>query len=208
MRFASKANIFPGSKIRMINEEAIKLARQGIRIYNFHIGQPGLPPSKELLVDFTKELLERPFELSMYTPSNGIEELRNAIAEDYTKYSGIKVTASNISVAAGSAEALLALFMTIIDEGDEAILLDPTYLMYEPLIKYLGGRVIKVRAKEDLGWLPDDEELKNAVGRKTKTLIIVNPDNPTGRVLSERHMKLIVDLASDYDAYVIYDEAI
>lgn len=137
VRISIKSNAFPGSAIRGVNEEVVKLERSGIRVYSFHIGQPGLPPSRELLLEFTKKLLEKPFEYSMYTPSSGINELREAIAEDYTKYSGIKISSGNVSVTAGSAEAILATFMTIIDDGDEVILFDPTYLMYEPVINYL-----------------------------------------------------------------------
>ncbi|ABW00978.1 pyridoxal phosphate-dependent aminotransferase [Caldivirga maquilingensis] len=207
MRISTRSSMFPGSKIRAINEEVVRLSSRGIKIYEFHIGQPGLPPSKDLLLEFTKELLEKPFELSMYTPSSGIDELRVMIANDYSKYSGVNVTPSDVSVTAGSAEALLALFMAVIDEGDEVVLTDPTYLMYEPVIRFLGGKVIKVRAREELGWLPSEDDLRSAVGRKTKAIILVNPDNPTGRVLGEKIIKLAVDLAKDYDAYVIYDEA-
>ncbi|WP_054854207.1 pyridoxal phosphate-dependent aminotransferase [Vulcanisaeta distributa] len=207
MRISIKSNAFPGSAIRGVNEEVVKLERSGIRVYSFHIGQPGLPPSRELLLEFTKKLLEKPFEYSMYTPSSGINELREAIAEDYTKYSGIKISSGNVSVTAGSAEAILATFMTIIDDGDEVILFDPTYLMYEPVINYLGGRVIRVRAREELGWEPSEEDVKAVMSRRVKAIIAVNPDNPTGRVLSESMIKLLVDLARDYDAFLIYDEA-
>nr|WP_252901538.1 aminotransferase class I/II-fold pyridoxal phosphate-dependent enzyme [Vulcanisaeta sp. JCM 14467] len=124
MRISKRSGAFPGSAIRGVNEEVVKLERSGIKVYSFHIGQPGLPPSRELLLEFTKELLERPFEYSMYTPSSGIVELREAIAEDYSRYSGVKISSSNVSVTAGSAEAILAAFMTIIDDGDEVILFD------------------------------------------------------------------------------------
>ncbi|GAB6946174.1 pyridoxal phosphate-dependent aminotransferase [Vulcanisaeta sp. JCM 16161] len=207
MRVSTRSNAFPGSAIRGVNEEVVRLEKSGVKVYGFHIGQPGLPPSRELLLEFTKELLERPFEYSMYTPSSGIEELREAIAEDYTKYSGVKVGADNVSVTAGSAEAILAAFMAIIDEGDYVILFDPTYLMYEPVINYLGGRVIKVRAREELGWEPGEEDVKAVMSRRVKAIIAVNPDNPTGRVLGESMIKLLVDLAHDYDAFLIYDEA-
>jgi aspartate aminotransferase len=207
VRISARSNVFPGSMIRGINEEVVKLEHSGARVYGFHIGQPGLPPSRELLVEFTERLLEKPFEYSMYTPSSGIEELRNAIAEDYSRYSGVSVSSGNVSVAAGSAEAILAAFMSIIDENDEVILIDPTYLMYEPVINYLGGRVRKVTAREDLGWELSEEDVKAVMSSRVKALVVVNPDNPTGRVLSESTIKLLVDLARDYDAFLIYDEA-
>ena len=207
MRISTRSSAFPGSAIRGVNEEVVRLEGSGVRVYGFHIGQPGLPPSRDLLLEFSKELLERPFEYSMYTPSSGIEELREAIAEDYSRYSGIKVSSSNVSVTAGSAEAILAAFMTIIDEGDEVVLFDPTYLMYEPVINYLGGRVVRVRAREELGWEPGEEDVKAVMSRRVKAVIVVNPDNPTGRVLSDSMIKLLVDLARDYDAFLIYDEA-
>lgn len=207
MRTSTRSTVFPGSMIRGINEEVVRLEKSGVRVYGFHIGQPGLPPSRDLLLEFTKNLLERPFEYSMYTPSSGIEELRRAIAEDYSRYSGVNVGAGNVSVTAGSAEAILAVLMALIDEGDEVILLDPTYLMYEPVINYLGGKVRKVVAREDLGWEPNEEDVKAVMSKRVKAMIIVNPDNPTGRVLSESMVKLLVDLARDYDSFLIYDEA-
>ncbi|MFP3484542.1 MAG: pyridoxal phosphate-dependent aminotransferase, partial [Vulcanisaeta sp.] len=73
MRISTRSNVFPGSAIRGINEEVVRLERSGVKVYGFHIGQPGLPPSRDLLLDFTKNLLEKSFEYSMYTPSNGIE---------------------------------------------------------------------------------------------------------------------------------------
>ncbi|BDR92879.1 pyridoxal phosphate-dependent aminotransferase [Vulcanisaeta souniana] len=207
MRISKRSSAFPGSAIRGINEEVVKLEQSGVKVYGFHIGQPGLPPSRELLLEFTKELLEKPFEYSMYTPSSGIEELREVIAEDYSRYSGIKVNNGNVSVSAGSAEAILATFMSIIDEGDEVVLFDPTYLMYEPVINYLGGRVRKVMAKEELGWEPNEEDVKAIMSNRVKAIIVVNPDNPTGRVLREPMIKLLIDLARDHDAFLIYDEA-
>ena len=207
VRVSTRSNAFPGSAIRGINEEVVKLERVGVKVYGFHIGQPGLPPSKDLLLEFTKNMLEKPFEYSMYTPSSGIEELREAIAEDYSRYSGVSITSNNVSVSAGSAEAILATFMSIIDEGDEVVLLDPTYLMYEPVINYLGGRVRRVGAREELGWEPSEEDIKAVMSRRVKAIIMVNPDNPTGRVLSESMVRLLVDLVRDYDAFLIYDEA-
>jgi len=82
VRVSTRSNAFPGSAIRGINEEVVKLERVGVKVYGFHIGQPGLPPSKDLLLEFTKNMLEKPFEYSMYTPSSGIEELREVRVED------------------------------------------------------------------------------------------------------------------------------
>ncbi len=206
VRLSHRSALLPGSAIRVINDEVARLRSRGVDVYKFHIGQPGLPPSVEMLREFADELLKRPFEYSAYTPSSGLYEVKEAIAEDYTRYSGVKVLPENITVTTGASEAIAVVLMSLIDEGDEVLLFDPTYVLYEPLIQFLGGRPKRIKAKEELGWRPNEEELKNAV-KGVKAVIAVNPDNPTGRALDENFVKLLVDLAIDHDFIIIYDEA-
>lgn len=97
--------------------------------------------------------------------------------------------------------------MTLIDKDDEIVMFDPEYLLYKPLAEYFEARVKTIPVKIENNFNPNHEELKNTITRKTKIVILVSPDNPTGAVLNEEVIKTVTDLAKDYDFYIIYDEA-
>ncbi len=205
--FSRRCTKLPGSKIRFLVSEVEKVKKQGHDVYELHIGQPGLPPSRELLEELSNIMLSRPFQFSKYTPSVGMEDVRQAVAEDYSRDSGISLSASNVILSTGSSEAILAILMLLLDEGDEVVIFDPEYLLYRPLLEYFGARVKTIPVSVEKEFNPDPEQIKNAVSRQTKMFIFVNPDNPTGRVANQEIVKLVVDLAVDYDFYLIYDEA-
>ncbi len=207
LTLSRKANILPGSKIRLLVSEVAKLKKTGIDVYELHIGQPGLPPSRELLEELKDLMLRDSFNFSRYTPSMGLEDVRQAIAEDYSRDSKSSIGIENIILTTGSSEAILAIYMLLIDEGDEVVIFNPEYLLYRPLAEYFGAKVVDIPVSVNNNYEPDIEDVKNAVSRKTKMLIFVNPDNPTGRVASEELVKTILDLAIDYKFYIIYDEA-
>ena len=205
-RPSAKSSILTGSKIREVLAKVDELRRRGVDVVEMHIGQPGLPPSVGMLEEFSKILVEKPFEVSQYTPTPGILEVREAIAEDYSRYSGVKVTADNVSVSTGSSEAILTIAMAYIDPGDKVVLMNPTYLLYKPIFEFFGARVVEVKTSIDNGYVPDVEALKEA-SRGAKMIVLVNPDNPTGATLGGDVVKAAVDLAVDNGALLIYDEA-
>ncbi|WP_291766016.1 pyridoxal phosphate-dependent aminotransferase [Caldivirga sp. UBA161] len=196
-----------GSMIREVNTLVDELEGSGIDVIKMHIGQPGVPPSSRLISDFTNLLKEKPFELSAYSSTPGILELREAIADDYHKYSGVKVSPSNISVTTGSSEAIITLAMAFLNPGDKVVVLNPTYLLYKPIMQYFNAKVTEVKVSISNNFNPDPEELKEVIDKDTKLIVLVNPDNPTGSTLRDEVVKTAVDLAVDNDSLLIYDEA-
>jgi aspartate aminotransferase len=143
-----------------------------------------------------------------YTQSMGITPLREAIAEDLRRLGGLDLDPEkNIIVTTGGQEAMFITLAAIVEEGDEIILMDPTYFGYKPLIEYFGGRVVYVRSSLESGFQPDIEGIKEAISDRTKALIVVSPDNPTGRIISEEVGRAICDLAEEYDFWIVVDEA-
>ncbi len=111
-------------------------------------------------------------------------------------------------IIAGGQEGIFATFMTILNPGDEVVLLDPpTYFGYKPIIEYFGGRVKRIGLSMDDGFKIDIEKLKELVTNKTKALVIVSPDNPTGNIIDKNTAKAIADLAMDRDFWIVSDEA-
>jgi aspartate aminotransferase len=93
------------------------------------------------------------------------------------------------------------------DPGDTVLLLDPTYSVYWDLATFLGLKVRSCPQTIERGFQPDPECLEKVVDRDVKVVVLVSPDNPTSRVISEDVAKLVVNLASEYDAWILYDEA-
>jgi len=204
---SSRSLKLPGSKIRQIVAEVSQLKRSGVDVYELHVGEPGLPPAKELIEELCQDMLRDPHKYFRYTPAPGLEHVRQAVIEDYSRDAGTSLGLENISLCAGSSEAIFASLIVLLEEGDEVVLFDPEYLLYKPVAEYLGGQIKLVPVTIEREFNPDPEQVKSVVSRKTKVFIFVNPDNPTGRTSTEDIVKLVVDLAEDYDFYVIYDEA-
>ncbi|MGC8596488.1 MAG: pyridoxal phosphate-dependent aminotransferase [Thermocladium sp.] len=207
MKISSRVGILPGSRIRETLGAVDELKSRGVDVIEMHIGQPGLPPAQAMLKEFTEQLLSNSFNMSSYTPTPGIRELREAIVDDYKRYSGIKLEPDNVVVTTGSSEAIIGLAMTLVEPGTNVAMINPTYLLYKPTYEFFGARVNEVKVTIENEFNPSPEDLKRAVNHETRAIILVSPDNPTGAVLREEVVKTAVDLAVDYDTLLIYDEA-
>ena len=136
-----------------------------------------------------------------YTQTNGTAGLREQIAR---LYPGIGL--EQILVTAGSSEANFLLIWSLIEPGDEVLFELPNYMQMWGLLRAFGARVKPFCLKESLGWQPDLDEMGELVTEKTKLIVLTNPNNPTGAVLSPRSMKGIVDLAARVGAWILSDE--
>ncbi len=194
----------PTRKIDSIKE---RLVKEGKDIILLSAGQPGFPPPRELRERLAKELIEDDtMRLYGYTPTSGLAELRELIANDIKELGGPSLTPDQILVTAGGQAAMFSVLSSILKPGDKVIHFDPTYFGYQPLIEYLGGKVLWIPT--DSEYQPNIEKLKEALEReKIKAIILVTPDNPTGRIIDEKHAKALADLAIDHDLWLIVDEA-
>jgi len=141
-----------------------------------------------------------------YTASNGISELREAIAGKL-RGDGLDYTPAEIIVTPGAKQALFETFQTLIDEGDEVCLLDPAWVSYEAMAKLAGGDLSRVDlAAHDFQLEPALAELEETVSDDTELLVVNSPSNPTGAVYSEAALEGVRDLAVEHDITVISDE--
>lgn len=182
-------------------------ARERSDIISFGGGAPSLPPPKKFLDEFSRLLNENPLRSCGYTGTKGIPQLREAVAEDVRKYGYVDFDPnSEIIVTTGATESIFSSLMSLIDSGDEVIITDPTYLGYGETIELAQGRPKWIPVHVDNGYQPDGEALKEAVSQKTKAMLVLSPDNPTGRILNESFIKTLVDLAEDDDFWIISDD--
>lgn len=136
-----------------------------------------------------------------YSQTNGTPELR---AEISRLYPGI--TPEHILVTAGSSESNFILSWSFIEPGDEVLFELPNYMQMWGLDRAFGARVKPFWLRESLGWQPDLDELKRLVTKKTKLIVLTNPNNPTGSILSEESVKAVIDLADKAGAWILADE--
>jgi aspartate aminotransferase len=195
------------SPTRKIDELREKLKRENRDVILLSTGQPSIPPPREVREALGELLKTESMELYGYTPSQGIYEVRQAISEDLRRLGGLEVPPEQIVLTAGGQAAMFSTLATLIEPGDEVVVTDPTYFGYRPLLEYFGAVIKPIVTSLEDGFQPDPEILKGVVSRKTKAMILVSPDNPTGRTLREDVAKAVADLAVDYDFWLITDEA-
>jgi aspartate aminotransferase len=141
-----------------------------------------------------------------YSDLQGLPELRAVIATKLRGENGIDVTADEVLVTNGLTQASFAAFMAWIDDGDEALLLDPHYPQHVGKVEMAGGRVVTAPLDAGDGFRIKRALIEPCITPRTKVLALVNPCNPTGRVYTRDELQVLADLAISYDLVVISDE--
>ena len=198
-----KIHMSPIRKVAALLDEA----RERGAIISFGGGAPSVPPPQGFLEEFSRLLTSDPLKSCGYTGTRGIPELRTAVAEDVRKYGKVDYDpASEIILSTGATEAIFSLLMSLTNTRDEIIVTDPTYLGYREMIELAQGKPRWLPVNVEDGYQPNAEALKRAVSKKTKAMMVLSPDNPTGRILNEAFVRALVDLAQDYDFWIISDD--
>jgi len=201
-RFAKRVtSIEPSPTVRLGNLVSEMKAR-GEKVLSLSVGEPDFPTPKHI-VDAAKEALDEDF--TKYTPSMGIPELRQAIAEKSRKEDMIPATAENVLVAP-TKHALFMACVALLERGDEAILPDPGWVSYAPMVRLAGAKPVPVRAAEEEGFVLTPEAVAEAITPKTRMMILNSPSNPAGSVASWDATRGLAELAEDHDLIVASDE--
>ena len=181
-------------------QAAEEAGEEGVIILS--VGDPDFP-TPEPIVDSAVAALRSGD--THYTPMNGRADLRAAIAADTTARTGLVLDADNVVVAAGTQNAMFAASLCIAGEGDEVIALEPMYLTYESTLTIAGAELVRV-AQPPPGFRPDLSAIEAAITPATRAIVIANPNNPTGVVMSIDELEGIAALAIEHDLWVISDE--
>ncbi|HUD58205.1 MAG TPA: aminotransferase [Acetobacteraceae bacterium] len=143
---------------------------------------------------------------NQYPPMTGVPELRQAVAAANARFYGLEVDpATEVVITSGATEAITACLMAVLDPGDEAVLIEPLYDTYAPVVRMLGATPRFVRLAPPQWELPR-AELAAAFGAKTKAIVLNTPMNPTGKVFTAAELAFIADLLVRHDAYAVCDE--
>ncbi|WP_334114516.1 pyridoxal phosphate-dependent aminotransferase [Methanothrix soehngenii] len=180
-------------------ERARELERQGVDVIHLEVGEPDFDVPLAVK-EATRKALDRG--LTHYTHSLGDLELREAICRHYEKTYGVFIKPEQVVVTSGTSPAMMLVFSSLLERGQEVVLSDPGYSCYPNFISFLGGVPARVPVYEKDGFQPRAEAIRERIRDQTRAILINSPSNPTGNLLSEENMKAIAGLGP----YIISDE--
>lgn len=202
MKLSQKISLCAQSPIRKFYPYAVAARKRGITIHSLNIGQPDIqtPPAYfEALASYRADVLE-------YAPSPGIDPLIEAVRGYYARL-GEQFDAGDILITTGGSEALQMAMLCILDPDCEVIVPEPFYPNYHTFIRMAGGRICPVRTTPEDGYrYATREQIEPLISEKTRAILVTNPGNPTGTVLTAQELRLLADIAKEHDLYLICDE--
>lgn len=190
--------------IRDIVLAAKKAEQQGIKVDYLNVGDPvqyGFQPPSNVTEAYVQAVRRGD---NFYAPSEGLPELRQAIA-DREKAKGLLTCSDNVVVTNGVSEALDMVTASILEDGDEVLLPGPYYPPYSSYVKLHGGTPVEFNVDLFEG-RPDMDDLRSKITSRTVAICLINPSNPTGVVFDVSSLRDIVDVANEYNLYIICDE--
>ena len=179
------------------------LEAQGRDIIHLEIGEPDFDTPRHI-VEAGKQALDQGW--THYGPTQGLPELREAIASYICRTRGIRVGAENVCVVPGGKPIIFFPLMALVEPGDEVIYPNPGFPIYESMINFLGAKPVPIPLVEDRGFSFDLNVLKDSLSSKTKMLILNSPHNPTGGVIPAVDVRAIADMVRDRDLMILSDE--
>lgn len=184
-----------------ILDKVKSLQSKGVDVIQLDVGEPDFDTPRNIVEAAYRAMLDG---FTHYTPSAGIPELRDAVAEKLRSENGLDVKRENVLITPGSKQALFYAVMALVDEGDEVIVPTPAWPSYIEMVTVAGGTVREIPPKD--GFSPDVEGIRSAVNERTKLMILNSPNNPTGYVYTKEELRALAEIASDSRIYVLSDE--
>ena len=193
----------PPSPIRKLVPYAEAAKQKGVKVYHLNIGQPDIETPKPVLDAVRRSDLK----ILEYSHSAGNESYRRKLVSYYEK-NGINVQHSQIMITTGGSEAILFGFMACMDPGDEVIIPEPFYANYNGFAVSAGVNVVPIISRIENGFaLPPIEEFEKVITKRTRAIVVCNPNNPTGYLYSREELEVLKQIALKHNLYLFADEA-
>ena len=203
LRLSERASLARPSVIFGINSRAKALAATGRDIVLLGAGEPDFPTPRHILEATSDAMMHG---MTRYTASNGITELRGAVAAAMRRDLQLAYTPEQVIVTTGAKMALYELFQAVCDPGDEVILLGPYWTSYAEIVVLAGARPVIVPTRADDDFLPDPDLVRRAITGRTRVLLLNSPGNPTGAVYDRQTLEALARVVEDTDALVVSDD--
>ena len=203
MRVATRMTTIGTESAFEVAARARALEAEGRSIVHLEIGEPDFDTPANVRAAAKQALDEG---ATHYAPFPGIPTLREAIAADATARKGFPVTPDRVFVTVGGKGVMLYAILGIVDPGDEVIVPDPGYPIYESLVRFVGGTPVAIPIRMANDFRLDVDELASLITPRTRMLVVNSPANPTGGVLTRTDLERIAELAIRHDLAVLADE--
>jgi aspartate/methionine/tyrosine aminotransferase len=184
-------------------QKAKMLEKQGFNIIHFEIGEPDFDTPEHIKEAAIKALKEG---YTHYTPSPGIPELREAIADSIKEEFGVEYTPEEVIVTPSGKTAIFYAIVSVVEEGDEVIIPTPSFPAYESVVRFLNAKPVFVELREEDDFRLKPEYVESKITSKTKAIIINSPHNPCGSIITRSDVEGLADLALKHDLILITDD--
>lgn len=188
-----------------VHKEALRLEEEGHKILKLNIGNPapfGFEAPDEILVDVLRNLPSA----QGYCDSKGLYSARKAIVQYYQSKDIRSVTVNDVYIGNGVSELITMAMQALLNDGDEVLIPMPDYPLWTAAATLAGGKAVHYLCDEQADWFPDVEDIKSKVTSRTKAIVIINPNNPTGAVYSKELLLGIVEVARQNNLIIFADE--
>jgi aspartate aminotransferase len=202
-RFSTAALSLEGQKMFQVLSLAKELEKQGKEIIHFEIGDPDFDTPRNIVDACIRSLNAGN---THYTISSGLEEFREVSAQITKRSRGFKPDINQILVTPGGNVQIYYAIACAVDPGEEVIIIDPAFVSYNAIIKFLGVKAVKVPLFEKNEFRLDPDDVEKAISEKTRMIIINSPHNPTGSVMTEDEVRRMYEIAEKHDLYLVSDE--
>lgn len=206
------SNLLSQRVVRMAESETLKMSQmarelkaKGHEVINLSIGEPDFD-TPYAIKQVAKDALDAGF--TKYTPVPGIPELREAISKKFKEENNLDYKASQIVVSNGAKQTLANIFLSLLDQDDEVIVLAPYWVSYSEIIKLAEGKTVLLKAGIESDFKVSAEDIEKAITPKTKALLFSSPCNPTGSVYLESELKAIAEVISKHPGIIIVADEI
>ena len=188
-----------------VADEAVRMEAAGTHILKLNIGNPapfGFRTPDEVVYDMSQQLPDT----EGYSPSKGLFSARKAIMQ-YAQLKNIpNVSIDDIYTGNGVSELINLSLSALLDNGDEVLVPSPDYPLWTACVNLAGGPAVHYVCDEDSEWYPDIDDMRSKITDKTKAIVIINPNNPTGALYPKEVLQQIVDLAREHQLMIFSDE--
>jgi len=203
LRLSNRGRNTPPSPIRKLAPLAAKAKKSGIHVYHLNIGQPDIESPRE----FFDGLAAYKDKVVAYEQSQGNEGLCAAWSNYINRTLKIRTRPEHFLITTGASEALVFIFMTCCDPGDEIIIFDPTYANYLGFAAIAGVHLVPVLSNLDDNFaLPAHKEIEQKITNRTRAILLCSPNNPTGTVCTEQELRFLYELCEENNIFLIVDE--
>ena len=203
MQLSSRATSLTPSLTLSIDSKAKAMKSEGIDVCSFGAGEPDFD-TPEHIKSAAMASLEAGF--TKYTPSSGIPELRQAVADKFLMDNAIDYKPSQIIISDGAKHSCYNAILATCQPGDEVIIPAPYWLSYPEMVRLAGADPVFVYTKEEDGWKLTAEEFENAMTPRTKMIILNSPGNPTGAVYTKEELQALANVAAEEEILILSDE--